>query len=304
MLKLKNILIILILILAPQLASALSMPENGNDLALMAGIKAAAYIVTDAKTGDVFISKNEIVPRTAASLTKIVTALVVLDTKPKLSKSVAITKEDQVKGACSRGGACIKAKAGVKFTVDALFHAALLPSANNATLALARSTGLKEADFVNKMNAKAKSLGATSSEFKEPTGLDPGNVITASDYTKILQAAFKNPYLSKIARLEKHLLRSSNNSRYNQTIKNTDKLLADSEISIIGAKTGYLEESKYNFGALVKHKNGKELIVVVLGEEHLHSAFSETKLLVQLGEEARGLSQIKNQEQVLGLFMQ
>jgi D-alanyl-D-alanine carboxypeptidase len=217
----------------------------------------------------------------------LVTALVVLDAKVPLSKTVVITSADQILGACASGGACIKAKPGVKFTVDGLFHAALLPSANNAAAALAQSTGLTMDQFVARMNQKAANLGAAGTHFNEPTGMDPTNQITAADYAKIVTAAFSNSYLRNIAGLTSYALRSTNNSRYNQTIKNTDKLLTDSDIQILGAKTGYLDEAKYNFASLMKY-NGEELAVVVLGEDHLYTAFDETKLLAGLA----GVAQI------------
>ena len=272
----------------------LQMPQSANDLAQMSGLNAVSYIVADAQTGQILIDKNSLAQWPPASLTKIVTALVVLDTKPDLKKSVAMTAQDQVAGGCSRGGACIKTKIGVKFSVDGLFHAMLMPSANNAANALARSTGLSAAAFADRMNKKAAELGAVNSHFNEPTGMDPTNLITANDYAKIISAAFNNQYLTGIAGQSSYALRSTNNSRYNQTIKNTDKLLADSGIQILGAKTGYLNESKYNFAALVQTSNGQKLSIVVLGEEHLFTAFDETKALADLSQQAKILALTNN----------
>ncbi|MDR3502481.1 MAG: serine hydrolase [Legionella sp.] len=294
-------LIITTLLAAPSAAFALAMPQtlglqmpqSANGLAQMFGISAQAYVVADVNSGQVLINKNADLAWPPASLTKLVTALVVLDTKPNFEKTVTMTLQDQVAGACTSGGACIKSKAGVKFTVDGLFHALLMPSANNAANALARSTGLSASAFAARMNQKAAELGATNSHFNEPTGLDPNNVITADDYTKIIPAAFSNPYMQQIAGLSKYVLHSTNNSRYNQTIKNTDQLLADSGVQILGAKTGYLNESKYNFAALVR-TGGETLAVVVLGENHLYTAFDETKQLASLAQTAKTLALIPN----------
>jgi D-alanyl-D-alanine carboxypeptidase len=280
------IILICLAVIAPNFAHALQMPEDANDLASMADLNAQAYIVEDVQSGQVLISKNADMPWTPASLTKLVTALVVLDTKTSLSKSVAMTTADQTAGFCSSGGVCIKTKPGVKFTVDGLFHAALMPSANNAANALARSTGLTKAQFVAKMNAKVIALGATNTHFNEPTGMDPSNQITAGDYAKIVAAAFSNPYLSGIAELNSYNLNSTNNYRYDQTIKNLDNLLGDPQVTILGAKTGYLTESDYNFASLLKNGAGEELAVVVLGEDHLYTAFAETKELADLAWEA------------------
>jgi D-alanyl-D-alanine carboxypeptidase len=282
-------ILVFFLILLPSTAFALQMPQSGNDLADMAGISAASYVVMDAKTGQILIDKNASLSWAPASLTKLVTALVVLDTKPKLTKVVVMTKQDQIAGACGSGGACIKSAAGVKFTVDGLFHAALIPSANNAAAALARSTGLSPEQFALKMNEKAKALGATDTHFNEPTGMDATNIITASNFAKIVNAAFSNAYLRKVAGLNSYTLRSSNNSKYTQIIKNTNKLLANKEVQILGAKTGYLNESLYNFASVLKYNNGAELVVVVLGETHLYSAFAETTQLAKLAEQVRSL---------------
>ncbi|HVY67495.1 MAG TPA: serine hydrolase [Patescibacteria group bacterium] len=298
--KIFAVVILLASFLAPQTGRALQMPETGNDLAAMYGINARSYIVQDAATGQVLVDSNADLAWPPASLTKLVTALVVLDTKPNLSKSVAMTQADQTAGGCSVGGACIKTVAGVKFTVDGLFHAMLMPSANNAANALARSTGLSAAAFAARMNQKAAQLGAVNSRFNEPTGMDPTNQITAADYTKIVAAAFANQYLRDIAGLNSYALKSTNNSKYNQTIKNTDKLLADSDVQVLGAKTGYLDESQYNFASLVKDAFGNQLAVVVLGEPHLASAFAETKTLATLAEDARMLLALQGLPQVLG----
>jgi len=282
-----------------QMSAGLQMPQSGNQLASMIGFGAQAYVVADAQTGQVLISKNPNLSWTPASLTKLVTALVVLDTNPNLNKTVAMAQADQVLGGCKSGGACIAATPGVKFTVNGLFHAALMPSANNAASALARSTGLSMDDFVARMNQKAASLGAVNSHFYEPTGMNPQNSITAGDYVKIVTAAFSNSYLQGIAGLGKYALRSSNNSRYNQTIKNTDQLASDPDIKMLGAKTGYLNEAGYNFGALLNY-DGQELAVVVLGEQHLFTAFAETKQLASLAKEAQYLAIINPIGAVLG----
>jgi len=299
----KKLLLTIILslsLISPPSVLALSMPQTGTELANMSGISAQAYVVVNAETGETLAAKNEKVARVPASLTKLMTALVVLDTKPKLSKTVSITTADQTAGACGSGGVCIKAKSGVKFTVDGLFHATLILSANNAANALSRSTGLSPEKFASKMNEKARQLGALNTNFIEPTGMDPSNTTTAQDYAKIVVAAFDNAYLKKITALQKYTLRSSNNTKYNQVIKNTNKLLGDSDIKILVAKTGYLDESLYNFAVMASYHNGPRLAIVVLGEEHLYSAFAETKLLASLAESAQMLALMNKQTQVLG----
>jgi D-alanyl-D-alanine carboxypeptidase len=254
-------------------------------------ISAKAYIVTDVKSGNVIVGENTNLTRTPASLTKLVTAMVVMDMKVKLNKEMAITQYDQNLGECGKGGGCIKAKPGVKFSVDELFHAALLPSANNAASALARSTGLSAKQFAAKMNAKAKALGAKHSVFYEPTGMGTRNRVTAADYSKIVTAAFKYPYLKEVAQTKNFTLTASNNSAYDQTVKNNNKLLVDGKLDVVGGKNGYIGSlSGYNYGAIIKTKNGTELSVVVLGEPHMYTAYDDTSVLVKLAESVQNLA--------------
>lgn len=285
-----TVLFALLFILLPVRALALQMPSSGSELAEMNGISAKAYAVMDINTGRMLIQKNADAQRTAASLTKLVTAMVVLDARPKLSKVVTMDKKDQAAGSCSAGGVCIRSAHGVKFTLDNLFHAAMLPSANNAASALARSSGLTTEQFAEKMNQKARSLGAVHTTFVEPTGMDPNNHTTAADYVKIITAAYKNNYLRKIAQKSTYALRSANNARYSQTIKNTDKLLANEDVKILVAKTGYLTESQYNFGSVLRYHNRDELAVVVLGVEKQSKSFEETTLLAKMAEDAKFLT--------------
>lgn len=275
-----------------QKASALSMPANGNDLLdVSGGANAEAYIVVNTATGNVLMDKNANELWPPASLTKLVTALVVLDTKPNLSKKITMNASDQAMGFCSDGGDCIRSASGVQFTMNDLFYAALLPSANNAAAALARSTGMTTKQFAAKMDAKAVALGATRASFNEPTGMDPTNTITAAGYAKILAAAYSNSYLKKVAQTQTYTMKSLNNAKYTQTVKNSDKLLADNDITMIGAKTGYLDESMYNFASLLQYDNGPTLAVVVLGEPHLYLAFSDTERLAGLAGTAISLAQ-------------
>jgi D-alanyl-D-alanine carboxypeptidase len=266
-----SILIIIVAATLPNFAAAQA-----------AEINAKAYVIINPENKQIIAAQNADLPWTAASLTKLVTALVVLDTKPKLDKAVAITKADRTIGSCNDGGVCLKAVAGAKFTVEGLFHATLMRSANDAANALARSTGLTSAQFAKKMNAKVKALGATKSVFYEPTGMNPKNKITALDYTKIIAAAFEQPYLQSIAQLESYDLVSTNNSKYTQVVKNTNKLLASTGVELTGSKTGYLPESKYNLASILKYNNGQKMIVVVLGEPHMYMAYDDTTFLANL----------------------
>ncbi len=180
------------------------------------------------------------------------------------------------------GGVRIASKTGVAYRLNDIFHASLIASANNATEAVARSTGLSRAEFIDRMNQKAKSLGAEHTVFYEPTGMSPANVTTSTDYAKIVAAAFNSKTIRNIAVKPTYTLASTNNKRYRHTIKNTDKLLGDDQLTIIGGKTGFLDESRYNFAAELKDVFGNHIIIVLLGSQSSAAQFRETRELAAL----------------------
>ncbi len=269
--------LIFTLTLLPLPAAALQMPGFGSQSSYMdLGYTAKAYVVMDAVSGQVLVQKNAEVIWPPASLTKLVTAMVVLDTKPKLTKIVTMAKADEV------GGARLATKAGIKYTLKDLIYASLVASTNNGINAVARSTGWSREKFLEKMNAKAKELGATQTVFVDPSGISEKNQTTADDYAKIVQAAYKYPVIADAASRETYSLVSTNNRRYHHYLRNTNKLLGDSSFSFLG-KTGYLDESQYNFATLAKDIFGDELAVVVLGSQSHSTQFREARELAALG---------------------
>ncbi len=236
-------------------------------------ISAKAYVVMDKESGKILLEKNFELPWVPASLTKLVTAMVVLDENPGWSTIVKMQKSDEV------GGARIATKSGVKYYLNDLFYASLVASANNATNALARGTGLTKEDFVRKMNEKAMTLGAFNSNFVEPSGISPLNTTTAQDYAKILRAALAYPKIQEAVNKAAYSFACVNNRRYRHNLKNTDKLLSDGSLIVAGGKTGYLEESGYNFAAEFKDVDGKNIVVVLFGSKSHLAQFFETKQL-------------------------
>ncbi len=168
-------------------------------------ISADAVFVTDISTGTELFAQNAEEPLPPASLTKIVSALVVLE-RANLEETVEILEEDLVSAEESQVGLT----AGDRLSVRDLLHGMLIPSGNDATLALARHVGAAAigegaspeqavAEFVSMMNAKAAELGATSSHFLNPTGIDDeGHVMSARDVAIVTKAALQNSLFSEI----------------------------------------------------------------------------------------------------------
>ena len=270
-----------LLFLAAPTASALQMPQNVDELLFGSNFTAQSYLVMDNATGQVLFSKNEQKLWPPASLTKLVTAMVFLDTKPNMNKVVIMKKTDEV------GGVRLSTKSGVSYRLKDLFSAALIASANNAATAVARSTGLTPEEFVAKMNQKARDLGATNTLFLEPTGMSERNVTTASDFAKIVKAAYALAPIRASASLNTYNFGSTNNKRYYHKLKNTNKRLQDSELATAVGKTGYLDESRYNFAAEIQDRLGNDLIIVLLGSQDSAAQFKETKELAFLGSLAK-----------------
>src|SRR5215207_5799448 len=168
-------------------------------------ISADAVFVTDISTGTELFAQNADEPLPPASLTKIVSALVVLE-RANLEDTVEILDDDLVSAEESQVGL----KAGDRLSVRDLLRGMLIPSGNDATLALARHIGATTIgesatpesaveEFVSMMNAKAAELGASSSHFMNPTGIDaPGHVMSARDIVVLTKTALQNSLFSEI----------------------------------------------------------------------------------------------------------
>lgn len=259
----------------PYRVRALTMTEilSVSPISPQTSAEAKAFIVLDKLNHNVMLAKNQDMLWPPASLTKLVTAMVFLESKTPLDKIVAMKKEDEV------GGSRLYTKTGIQYKARDLLHSAIIASNNNAANALARATGLTRSQFVAKMNKKAQSLGAGNTNFIDPTGINPKSYTTAEDFAKIVEAAFSDDYLSLIARKENYKFTSVNNKAYTHNIKTTNKLLQDGDVAIIGGKTGYLTESLYNFAAIAKDRLRNEFVVVVLGAGNPTQQFFQTKQL-------------------------
>lgn len=230
-----------------------------------------SFVVIDQKTGDIIIQKSASQRWVPASLTKMLTALVVIDQKPDFNKNCTVSPEDEV------GGTRLNvAKKGV-YKLSSLLEASLVASANNATTALARCV-LPLDQFVVKMNQKAKALGAANSEFYEPSGMDARNVSNAVDLAKIARAAFTTPKIQQVTAKKTVVFSSVSKPKRSHTLKTTNELLKQGVDGVVAGKTGYLDESMYNF-ALSRKVSGQSTITVVLGSPTKAGSFADAKKL-------------------------
>lgn len=238
-------------------------------------VSAQSGMVIDASSGTVLWEKNSTTPRSIASITKLMTALVFVRHNPGWRTLVTIAAND------NREGGKAFFVPGDTITVEDLFGATLVGSVNSGAVALERISGLTESEFVAEMNAQAAALGMTDSHFVEPTGLDNSNVATAADVAKLLRTAMAVPAIAQVVRQPQAIITLANGSR--RAIASTDWLL-DSFVNrppyrIVGGKTGYTEQAGYCLTMAVEN-DGRQVYSVMLGSADLASRFNDTKGII------------------------
>ncbi|HEX3838635.1 MAG TPA: D-alanyl-D-alanine endopeptidase [Steroidobacteraceae bacterium] len=200
------------------------------------GLKSAAAYVVDQDDSAVWYSRNATVASPIASITKLMTALVVADAHQPLDEVLQITAEDRAVGK----GAASRLAVGTKLTRGDLLHLALMSSENRAAHALGRNYPGGIAAFARAMNEKAQSLGMTSSHFVEPTGLSSDNVASPEDLSRLVMAAARNPTIRDFSTDTQHSVRIG---RRMVEFRTTDALVRNPAWNIIVQKTGYITEA-------------------------------------------------------------
>ncbi|MDR0937644.1 MAG: D-alanyl-D-alanine carboxypeptidase [Oscillospiraceae bacterium] len=213
---------------------------------------AAAAVLIDAETGEFLYSDAPDVKRSIASITKIMTALIVLE-------NVKLTDSVKYKQAwCDTEGSSSFFKAGETYTVRQMLYALILLSGNDTAVALANVVSGGITDFAELMNERAAELGMTNSHFANPHGLEQeGHYSTARDMAILTAAALKNPRFMLIA--------STRNAKVGGiAFKNHNRLLWDYP-QAIGIKTGYTKAAGRTLVSAAT-KNGRTLICVTLND--------------------------------------
>ena len=201
-------------------------------------LKSAGVLVLDPTTGQTLYSKNadEVTP--IASITKLMTAMVVLDAKLALDEALQITNEDidLLKNTKSR------LPIGSHFRRDDLMRLALMASDNRAASALGRNYPGGLPAFVDAMNLKSRELGLTHTRFVDSSGLAPGNVSSAGDLGKLVMAASGYELIREYSTTEAVNVTLPDSKR-KLSFVNTNRLVRGSEWQIGLSKTGYISES-------------------------------------------------------------
>lgn len=235
---------------------------------------AKAYVVVDDGTRKVLLSKNATAVRPLASISKLMTALVSMDRGLSLDGTGTIIDADEV------GGARLRVDPGTPLSVRDIFDSMLIGSANNAANAVARSTGMDKTDFVKAMNDRARAMGLADTEFADPSGIEVENVSTALDVAALGFEAFDDPQVRRATTTPSFTLVAA---KQTHTVKNTDWLLTDTRngLYVLGGKTGYLDESGWNFVVKIKDSRQRPLLVVVLGASDRQQSFNDASALAK-----------------------
>ncbi|MFN7957525.1 MAG: serine hydrolase [Holophagaceae bacterium] len=207
-------------------------PQASSRLSL----KSASALVLDQSTGRALLEKQagSVVP--IASLTKLMTAMVLLDAHLDPTELLTITSEDKDLLRHSRS----RLPVGTRLPREQALLLALLASENRAAHALGRTYPGGLASFVQAMNAKARDLGLTGTHFEDPSGLSSGNVATAWDLARIIQAAYRYPEIRDFSTRPETTILSG---RRSIQFPNTNALVRNPRWNIGLSKTGYIEEA-------------------------------------------------------------
>ena len=200
------------------------------------GLRSASALVIDETHSSVLYSRNADVAAPIASITKLLTALVVADAKLPLNEPVQITQDDRSlhKGSFSR------LAVGTTLTRGDLIHLALMSSENRAAHALGRSYPGGVGAFVQAMNAKARTLGMTSAHFVDPAGLSSENVASPEDLAKLVMAASHDPTIREYSTDRSYAVAIG---RRKIEFRNTNSLVGNPTWDIVVQKTGYISEA-------------------------------------------------------------
>lgn len=221
-------------------------------------LNAQSALIMNANTGKVLYQKNMDNVRPIASISKLMSAMVLLDANLNMNEPITITSAeiDRLKGTGSR------LSIGTTLSRGELLHIGLMSSENRAIHALGRTYPGGMPAFVAAMNAKAASLGMGSTRFFEPTGLDPRNVSTARDLSVMVRAANTYPSIRSLSTSNYGSVYTS--AGRSQTYKNTNSLVRDGVWDINLQKTGYIREAGRS---MVVHANldNQPVVIVVLG---------------------------------------
>jgi len=236
----------------PSFGQLAGLHSTADDLDLKSSV---AYVI-DQDTNEVLVSKNDQAVLPIASITKLMTGVVISEAKLSMDESITITQDDvdTEKGSSSR------LKVGTTLTRGELLHLSLMASENRAAHALGRTYPGGLQAFVDLMNAKAAALGMRDTRYIEPTGLSSKNQSSAKDLATLVSLAYQDPILRELSTSPSHQVAVG---KHTLNYKTTNRLIKNPNWDIGLQKTGYISEAGQCLVMQAKIA-GRKLILVFL----------------------------------------
>jgi D-alanyl-D-alanine endopeptidase (penicillin-binding protein 7) len=244
------------------------LDENGS---LVPDIRAAAAIIYNPQNGQVLWESNSQNQRSIASITKVMTAAVFLESDPDLTQEVVMQRSDVYAASTTY------LRAGYKVTTGDLLHLLLIASDNAAARALARVSPYGFEGFIDRMNDKADELDLESTTYADPSGLLPANVSSAYDLAKLITYVSGDDRIASVMRQQYYSLTVG---RRTITVHSTNQLVMRGDVDVQAGKTGFIGKAGYCLATLLRlPQGGPQVAVVVLGAQSNAGRFWETRHL-------------------------
>lgn len=241
------------------------------------GVYARHAVAIDPRSGETLFQKDPARTVPIASITKLMTAIVVREQAPDLDTVVEVTREHR------RGAGRSRVRIGERVRLGDLLHLSLMVSDNCATRTLASSVGLSSEAFVERMNERAQELGLQRSRFVEITGLRGENVSTAIEVATLLKAAAEDSLLRTIMSKRSYAFTSESDRLHE--IPNTNRMVYD-RFEVRAGKTGHIGDA--GFCVVTWLRDGEDdLIAVVLGAPNSATRFNDVRRIMSRVERAR-----------------
>jgi serine-type D-Ala-D-Ala endopeptidase (penicillin-binding protein 7) len=254
-------------------------------------VRAAAAIIYNPQTNQVLWESNAQDQRSIASITKIMTALVVFESGADLTQPVVIQRTDVSRASTTY------LRAGYTVTSEDLLNLLLIGSDNAAARALARVSPYGADGFIDRMNAKAVELGLQSTHYADPSGLLADNVSSAYDMARLIAYVAADERVGGIMRKASATV---NTGKRVVTVNSTNQIVKSGDIEVLGGKTGFISRSGYCLATLLRlPQSGQQVAVVVLGAKSNNGRFWETRHLFNWfsGKAANLLTAVKSDQQ-------
>ncbi len=236
---------------------------------------ARSVIAIDPVTNFVFFEKDADEPRSIASITKLMTALVFIEHNKGWDNYYKVSYSDQI------NGGRIYLSIGDRIKIRDLFNLSLVASANSATRALIRSTGFSDDEFIAEMNKMTTRLKLTNTNFVDYTGLSHLNKSTARDVARIVITATSEPSIKEAVSQDSYRFFTYDGRAVKaHTTNMLFNYYPKGNIDMLGGKTGYIEAAGYCFAGKFKNDEDREVVTVVLGDTNHYSRFTDSERLV------------------------